>query len=343
MDGFEDSSVATRPQWSVGQAAELARERYGLDGEATELPSERDQNFKIATADGETFVLKISNPAEDRRILELQDAALRHLRSDGVDRGTPEPIPAGGETILAADGADGTSHHVRLLSWVPGEPLAKIRDHDGLLEPIGHFLAELDRRLAGFEHPAAEREFYWDLRCGLDVAKRYAPEIADPGRRKRVDRWIAGIAEHRRLLESLPRQVIQGYANDYNILIDRMVAEPTIGLIDFGDMGRSWRVADLAILLAYAMLHKTDSLSVAARIVGAYHGVLPLDENEIEALFPLVRLRLCTSVALAAYHRRRAPDNTYLTVTENPAWELLDALDAVDSKQALDMFCKETS
>jgi len=174
MVGFEDSSVASRPRWTVEQASVLALDRYGLRGEATELPSERDQNFKIATSSG-PFVLKISNFREDRSVLDLQDAALRHLRSDGVDRGTPEPVAAEGETILSAKGPDGTSHHIRLLSWVPGRPLAQTRPHSDLLEPLGRFLAGIDRRLAEFEHPAADRDFYWDLRRGLDVAGAYVP------------------------------------------------------------------------------------------------------------------------------------------------------------------------
>ncbi len=331
MGGFEESSVATKPRWTAEQASALTRERYGLSGEATELPSESDQNFKITTSAAGRFVLKISNPREDRRILDLQDAALRHLRSDGLDRGTPEPIAVDGETILTAAGPDGASHHVRLLSWVPGRPLAQIRPHSELLEPLGRFLAMLDQRLAGFEHPAADREYYWDLRRGLDVAANYAPEIADRDRRERVERSLANISDKRTLFAGLAQQVIHGDANDYNFVVDR---GSTIGLIDFGDLGRSWRIADLAILLAYAMLDKRDPLSSAARIVAAYHRVLPLEESEIEAVFPLARLRICTSVAIAAHQRKLAPENTYLGVTEEPAWRLLDTLDTIDPQLA---------
>lgn len=246
MGGFEDSSVTTKPCWTAAQAAELALDRYGLSGDATELPSERDQNFRIVTTTGARFVLKVSNPAEDRRILDLQ-------------------------------------------------------------EPLGRFLGVLDRGLAEFEHPAADREFYWDLRQGIDVAGRYASDIVHRDRRERIEGLLTRIAEHGARLDSLPQQVIHGDPNDHNIMVDRGAAGPAIGLIDFGDMGQSWRIADLAILLAYAMLDKRDPLSAAARITGAYHRVLPLAESEIEALFPLACLRLCTSVAIAA-HQRNTPN-----------------------------------
>jgi 4-aminobutyrate aminotransferase-like enzyme len=99
-------------------------------------------------------------------------------------------------------------------------------------------------------------------------------------------------------------------------------------------MGRSWRIAELAILLAYAMLDKRDPLATASRIARAYHSVLPLEESEIEALFPLVCLRLCTSVTLAAHQCKRAPENDYLGVTEGPAWRLLEVLDTIHPRLA---------
>jgi len=330
MGGFEDSSVTSKPRWTPEQAGALARQRYGLTGRFNELPSERDQNFKISEPDGRHFVLKISNPREDRQILDLQDAALRHLRSDGVDRGTPQPIAADGETILTASGPDGTDHHVRLLTWVPGSPLARVRRQSDQLEPLGRFLARLDQRLAGFEHPAADRDFYWDLRRGLDVAGSYVSEIEDREQRRRIERLLARISERKTLFQGLEQQVIHGDANDYNLVLDQASHGSTIGLIDFGDMGRSWRVADLAILLAYAMLDQPEPLTTAARITAGYHSVLALGESEIEALFSLARLRICTSVAIAAHQRKNAPDNTYLGVTEGPAWRLLDTLDRID-------------
>jgi Ser/Thr protein kinase RdoA (MazF antagonist) len=331
MGGFEDSAVVTKPRWTPDQAGALVRQRYGLTGSVRELPSERDQNFKISAADGRRFVLKISNPREDRRVLDLQDAALRHLRAGGIDLGTPEPIAVDGETIFTASGQDGTDHPVRLLSWVPGRPLAQIRRSPDQLEPLGRFLARLDQRLAAFDHPAEDREFYWDLRRGLDVTASYVAEIEDSHQRRRIERLLLRISDRKTLFDGLEQQVIHGDANDYNVVVDESSRGSTIGLIDFGDMGRSWRVADLAILLAYAMLDQSEPLVTAARITAGYHSVLPLAEAEIEALFPLAHLRICTSVAVAAHQRKQAPDNTYLGVTEGPAWRLLDRLDGIDS------------
>ena len=46
-------------------------------------------------------------------------------------------------------------------------------------------------------------------------------------------------------------------------------------------------------------------------------------------LAPLVRMRLAVSVTNAALERAQRPDNTYLTISEAPAWRLLDYLELV--------------
>jgi len=101
------------------------------------------------------------------------------------------------------------------------------------------------------------------------------------------------------------------------------------GRIDFGDLVSSYTVCDLAIALAYAMLGKADPVSMAAHMVAGFHEVNLLSELEIELLYPLICARLCTSVSLAAFRKQQTPENAYLTVSEQPAWWLLDQLKEV--------------
>src|SRR5205807_1770478 len=61
-----------------------------------------------------------------------------------------------------------------------------------------------------------------------------------------------------------------------------------------------------------------------------YHEIFPLTEKEIELLFHLVYMRLCVSVTNSARERKREPDNEYLTISEKPAWELLEKLAVID-------------
>ena len=67
------------PALTAAEAAELGRRLFGIDADASPLPSERDQNFVLRTESGDRFVLKIANRTDDRALLEAQNAALAHV------------------------------------------------------------------------------------------------------------------------------------------------------------------------------------------------------------------------------------------------------------------------
>jgi 4-aminobutyrate aminotransferase-like enzyme len=125
-------------------------------------------------------------------------------------------------------------------------------------------------------------------------------------------------------LPSLRKSVIHNDGNDHNLLItDR---DQVAGLIDFGDMLHTCTVNELAVALAYAMLGRADPLAIASPVIAGYHQVRPIMEPELALLYYLVCARLCISVSVSAYRKRLAPDNDYLTVTEEPGWTLLAQL-----------------
>ena len=59
--------AADPPLLSVQEAVDLVKKHYGLAVVAKILISERDQNFELTTEDGEKYVLKIANSAEEDR------------------------------------------------------------------------------------------------------------------------------------------------------------------------------------------------------------------------------------------------------------------------------------
>ena len=56
----------------------FAAERYGLTGAWSALEGERDQNFRVRTAEGVPFVFKLCHPAEGVEVLVCQAEALEH-------------------------------------------------------------------------------------------------------------------------------------------------------------------------------------------------------------------------------------------------------------------------
>jgi len=222
-------------------------------------------------------------------------------------------VPAlSGEEIVSVK-----SHFVRMVHYLPGVPLAEIRPHtSGLLHDLGRKLGQLAQALADFDHPAVHRDFHWDLANGNRVVNEFAPLIDNASLRELVLKCRYEPPER------LRRSVIHGDANDYNLLVDPETMTLS-GLIDFGDMVYSYTVGDLAIAIAYVLLDKSDPHAAAAEIVSGYRSEFELLDEEIEALWPLVCLRLAMSVCLAAHQLRQQPENKYLLISQKAIEENL--------------------
>jgi Ser/Thr protein kinase RdoA (MazF antagonist) len=162
------SIVQNAPQFSENDAVRLARKIYDTRAAARPLPSERDQNFHLATDSGKHFVLKIANSGEARETLEFQNLAMQHVvGSTGggatVGDGACPRVraTADGHEIATTTASDGTRHFVRMLTYLPGVTLASFRPHrPELLRSLGRFFGRLDRRLASFDHPSVHRDFH---------------------------------------------------------------------------------------------------------------------------------------------------------------------------------------
>jgi Ser/Thr protein kinase RdoA (MazF antagonist) len=322
-------SLATTPRFTTTEAEQIAQRDYGLAARASELPSERDQNFLMTTPAGAKSVLKFAKSDEDRAVLEFQNAALAWVAAQAPALAVPRVHAMRNGAVLGeARDRQGRRHYIRLIGWLDGEMYAAVQPQDAaLLSSLGVVLGELDRALQGFSHPAMHRELHWDLRhAGL--ALQHLPLLPAAQREVVVD-FMAGWRE----LEwgSLRYGVIHGDANDHNILVR---AARVVGLIDFGDMVHSALVCDLAIALAYAMQLQPRPLEAAAHVVRSYQGCLPLTDAEIDALYPLLTARLCMSLCYAAHNAQAKSDDPYQQVSAAPAWELMQQLAALPAGSA---------
>jgi 4-aminobutyrate aminotransferase-like enzyme/Ser/Thr protein kinase RdoA (MazF antagonist) len=312
------------------EAARLAREIYGLEGSARALPGEYDDNFHLTATDGRVFVLKVMHPARERSFIDLQCKALVHLAERAPQLPLPRVLPnRSGELFSEITSPDGSKRLVWLLGFLKGTVLAEVRPHaPGLLGDLGRFLGEMDTALQSFEHPSARRELKWDsLRAPW--IKEYIPEIAGGERRALVEKSLQLYEEE--VVPRLPclrRSVIYGDANDYNVLVSDPWPQPrkVAGVIDFGDMHHGLTVSEAAIAAAYAILGKTEPLKAAAEVVEGFHRAFPLKEEEVAVLFPLIAARLAVSVTNSAHRKRIKPDDAYVTVSEEPAWNALERL-----------------
>jgi Ser/Thr protein kinase RdoA (MazF antagonist) len=324
-------SLQSIPGFTAIEALAIAAREFGVVGQVSALPSERDQNFLITDAGGKKFVLKIANLNDTPELLDFQNQAMRHVEKTVADCRVQR-------VILSRQGKDfasihaagaGADHCVRLLTWIDGEVLAKCASRGpGLFESLGANMAKIDAALCGFTHPAMRRVLQWDVRqAGM---ARTNAALLPRARRDCVERLFS---QWERIdWAALRHSVIHGDANDHNVVV---VAGRMVGLLDFGDMVHSATVCDLAIALAYAMQGEKEPLSVAAQIIRAYQRCYPLTEAEQQALFPLLLSRLSMSVCYAAHNRARNPDDPYQVVSEVAAWDLLDKLELWPAQDAL--------
>ncbi len=333
---------STRPAFSEEDVRRLVRRRYDLDVRARALPGYSDQNFRLRTEEGKEYVLKIAHAAEDPAALAFQQAALAHLAARRLPFRTPRVRPTRtGALLTTVSGASGLRHSVWMVAFLPGRPFAEATPHaPALLRSLGRAFGLLDEALEPFTHPAMRRTLVWDLRRYAGLYDRLG-DLPTPARRTLVEgylrRFEAGVAP---LLPSLRQSVIHNDGNDYNVLVAAGPSgEKTVsGLIDFGDMVRTYTAAELAVAAAYAMFDRDDLLGAAAHVAAGYHAAYPLTEVELRALFGLITMRLCTSVCLSARARRQAPDNAYLGVSEAAAWDALERLASVSFAEAEDVF-----
>ena len=339
-----------RPNFGVDDVLMAVDDLYGFQCEARELPSYSDQNFLITRDDGVKFVFKVANDEEPTEVLQFQQNVLMHLQKSDLSNQCPRVIAMVDGQRLGSMGQPSThhTHPVWMVSFLDGKFMSKLPEYSpGLLHHLGSFLGTLDRELQSFQHPAMHRDLPWDLK----QAGKLLPMI------EHIDS-----AEHRTLVtkflnrsvdqrgprwETLRTTVIHNDANDNNILVENTGTAWRIqGIIDFGDMLHSYTIGELAIASAYAILQAVDIeeiVSMLCSLAQGYHRAWPLNSGEIDVLFDLVCLRLCTSVCMSARERKAAPDNAYLAVSEQPAWHALKQLATLYPEQVTETIIKAVS
>ena len=313
------------PSLSVADVERVARERYGRRGPARELTSERDQNFLIEDAEHGAIVLKVANAREERALLEAQQQVLARLAQCGVP--VPGVVPtATGERLIETTSDDGSRHLTWAVTPLPGVLLAEVGFRSPeLLEQLGVAVGRLTSALHGFTHPALDRTFAWDLTSAVERVADARAAIDDEAFAAAIDIVVDRVREHVVPNErALPRAAIHNDLNDHNILVAasknataRLTrVDQVTGIIDFGDMLYGWRVADLAIAAAYAMLDAPDPLAVLAALVRGAVRECAYEDAELDAVFALAALRLALSAAIAVEQQQSRPDNAYLGVSQ---------------------------
>ena len=331
-----------RPEFSVKDASLLLEEHYGLCCTLKEFPGERDRNFLAQEKKGETYVLKISNSCETLEFLQVQHAALERSSKLLEPGRIPIVFPAkNGESLLRVSSADGSQHWMRLVRYVDGLPMAEYRPHTGeFLRELGRMCGIVTKALHEIPAPPPSHTLLWEMHNVQETLHEYMPWIKD----EKLLCWVKKSLDlYSRTIEPLESKLRRGWIhndfNDYNVLaVPKISGIPDVGLIDFGDMTHSYLAAEPAVACAYAMLDKPDPLEAAVMLIRGFHQHFPLEEKELEILFPMIMMRLCLSLTLGAFQQQNDPENEYLGISQKPARKLLEQLQEVNPRYAHYLF-----
>ncbi len=320
----------TKPRIDATGAAQVLRDLYGIEAEVTELPAERDRNFVATAEGGARFVLKVAHVDTVSADLEVQDAAIRHVAATAPELRIPVPRTSLSGAPFTTATIDGAAHVVRVLTFVEGATLASLRPKpESTLRAVGAAARRLSLALSSLDHPHVPDGFVWDLRAADDTVLGASAAVGADRR----PLLLSTVARAHRALGPIEGELaagtIHGDLNDHNVIVHDVIVADTIGIIDFGDLHRSYSVAEVAIAAAYASLGLVDPVEAIGSVVAGAHEVAALSDAEIEAIMPLVMLRLCVSVAMAAEQTALQPDNDYLAVSQTDAWATLERLAVV--------------
>jgi Ser/Thr protein kinase RdoA (MazF antagonist) len=109
------------------------------------------------------------------------------------------------------------------------------------------------------------------------------------------------------LLTVLPRQIIHNDGHAGNLLRPDAGSDQVCGVIDFGDVVRTVRAADVAIAGESFAPTADDPGAVLAALAAGYHRHHPLTSVELAAIPDLVLIRLALTVVLVEYQIVAAP------------------------------------
>lgn len=329
-----------RPEVTTEDAEAIAKTLYGITASATELGSNQDRNFSLTEPDGTRSVLRIDNPAFPEVAREAQHVALDAYRAAGV------AVPA---VLPGLDGKATQVWHglaVRRSEFADGEAMVDA----GYFAPVvlrefGALAANSVLALAPLEHDGLDRgdsgpESMWDMRRAHAMTLHLAPAVRDCALRERlITAANAAAASLAPLEEALPVQAIHGDLTDDNVMGERgedsRLHPRTV--LDLGDLGYGWRVAELAVTAASLLHHEPERPLRVLDTIASFHERAPLSAAEARAVWPLIVLRSTLLVASGWRQLEIDGDNAYARERIDGEQAIFTAATSVSSIEATEL------
>lgn len=322
---------------STTTVIEILENHYGITATVAELPGEIDFNFKVFLKGKPRYILKIARPDISADSITFEEAILNYLQHKNI--AAPQLVKdKKGNTILTRKDSSGAARFVRLLTWSSGRLWSSVNPiTSNLRYSLGKEAGALTNALQGFEHSFSQRPLDWDIAKGLWTSSFISLFTAEE--QKLILYFIERFSASKPFYNTLRKAVVHNDVNDNNIIVSKSVKNPSVAaIIDFGDAVHTQIINDVAIACTYAIMGFLDPLEALRPILRGYHEKFPLLEAELEHLYNAIAMRLVISVTKAAINKKEEPENTYLLVSEQPAWVLLRKWRAINPEFACYFF-----
>ncbi|MGW0705704.1 phosphotransferase [Streptomyces sp. NPDC002643] len=311
------------------EATALARTWWSLDvTAATRLATEKDDTFRLDTAEGEAFVVKVSHPNEDPDEVAFETELMGHVHESA--HGVPVPgllRSADGRTLVPLRDEAGQHRLARMMTFTEGVPLDSTGSSPAERERVGEVLARLRHATADFRHPADGRPCAWDVRH-LPALRPLLDDVTDGAQRTVL---TAGLTRFMNVVEPrLPLLRSQVLHNDFsksNILVDHGDPGFVTGIIDFGDAVRTAIAVDVSTALLNqlprdAAQRPVEDLFAEARdVLRGYLRYADLTETELGLIPHLVMGRVVARALITLHRAALIPGNTtYILRNTEQGW-----------------------
>jgi 4-aminobutyrate aminotransferase-like enzyme/Ser/Thr protein kinase RdoA (MazF antagonist) len=331
------------------QVLQIVESLYGVRGTLSELGSCQDVNYKLKTASGDAYVVKIANSAATKEEMEFQNRIMIHLSSNPELSNLykfPTPLrQLDGHSLYSVVSLEGNNHFIRLLTFVKGAILSDtVYFYPEVLRSLGECVAKICKGLTDFDVSGMQvPEFtQWDLQNAQNVITELLPKITDEPSRSKLSAVSSAAFQMLEPLKSfLSKQIVHGDLAHYNLVSKRGSdgCSQVAGVIDFGDAMRSWTVGDLAVCITSGFEYdgwKRNALLQTGEVLKGFISVTPLNEQEIESLWPLILIRSVVNIVCINNELLLEPDNPYNIDGLNKEWTIFNRITSFETQLAVE-------
>ncbi|MDI6023098.1 phosphotransferase [Leucobacter sp. UT-8R-CII-1-4] len=261
------------------------------------LQSELSAVYRVELHSGRTVAFKaIRYRQEDAVLTAWQTSAMERLN----ERGLPAPATIRteeGELLALAETEEGQVI-AHIGEWLDGTPLEAVQTTPELMHSVGVSGAQIALALSEVSRPAIQRDHPWALSRTLESIRESLVAIEDQQTvsllQQAVERFEKVVQP---VLHELPHTVVHHDLHDSNLLVNER-RDRVNGVLDFGDMVWAPRIAEIAVIAAYACRGAAEPAQAYLSVAEGWGTVMPLTAEEVAVLLAASIGRLAVNLAV---------------------------------------------